>query len=169
VIPSTTKKLREARFFMAKLEHETTPLDPSHTEEAEFYFSAFLSAARSVTFVLKAEELEKYAAWSPGWLASRSAREQSLLRRFTNARNRALKCKTPPVAEDRAESMLDPYAGLPPELRFSLMDEEHKIPGYRSLKCRLMPEDAEEEVVPLCREYESLLTALVQAFMAEHT
>jgi len=169
VIPATTKKLRETRFFLAKLEREVTPLEPSHIEEAEFYFSAFLSAARSVTFVLEAEEPIKYVAWSPGWRASRSERERFLLHRFTDARNRALKRQTPSVAEDHAASVIAPYGNLPPELIFFFMEEEQPLLGYRVLKCRLMPGEPEEEVVPLCREYERLLSVLVDEFLKAHT
>ncbi len=167
MIEDTQKKLREAQFFLAHLEGEVTKPGTHRTEPAAFYFSAFLSAARSVTFVLEAEAHNEYKSWFPSWFASRSKREAFLLNRFVFARNRALKRQTPSVAEDRAASAQ--FSGkLPPELIF-FTEEEEPIPGRRVLKCRLRPKDAEEEVVPLCREYATLLSDLVRAFIeAEH-
>ena len=53
------KKLREAEFFLRHLEGAVDAhVSADNPEVAEFYFSAFLSAARSVTFTLEAESPE---------------------------------------------------------------------------------------------------------------
>jgi hypothetical protein len=163
-IPATLKKLREAQFFMSKLQHWCSCAEAGSTEEAEFYFSAFLAAARSVTNVLKAEEPEKYVAWSPNWRGARSDRERFLLQRFVDARNRALKRETPNVREDRSPNGQGHLRALPPELIFFFGEDDQSLPGVRILKCRLRPGDPEEEVLPLCIEYGKLLTQLVQDF-----
>lgn len=151
-IPATQRKLREAQFFISKLEKHECALDGGSREEAEFYFSAFLSAARSVTFVLEAEQQASYKEWSPIWRATRSDRERLLLSRFTDARNRALKRETPPVATDRSAFPPQPSDALPPELQAFFFDEDAPpVYGFRALKCRLTPDDPEEHVVPLCR------------------
>ena len=166
VIPSTQQKLREAQFFLSKLESHECTLDGSSRDESEFYLSAFLSAARSVTFVLESEQPVNYKEWSSIWRASRSERERLLLSQFTEARNRALKRETPPVETDRSAFFPQPSAALPPELLGFFFDEDAPpVYGFRALKCRLTPDDPEEHVVPLCREYEVLLSLLVRDFL----
>jgi hypothetical protein len=49
------------------------------SEEFRFYFSAFIQAARSVTWTLGNEEPEKWKAWEPKWKATRNNEEQKLL------------------------------------------------------------------------------------------
>lgn len=169
MIEATQKKLREALFFLAQLERELSFPVLNQAEGVEFYFSAFLSAARSVTFVLEAEESSKYGEWSPVWRNSRSENERRLLSRFTGARNRALKRETPKVAEDHlASSMFTSNDNLPIGVRMSLWEDDQQPMGYRVLRCRLTPDDAEEEVAPLCREYAALLSDLVRDFMEAH-
>jgi len=164
-VPLTQRKLREAQFFLSRLESQVCTPDGASSEEAEFYLSAFLSAARSVTFVLESEQPGSYKAWSVAWRASRSDRERLLLSRFTDARNRALKRETPSVATDQTAFAPAPSTSLHPELIFFFDDEPMPIYGFRALKCRLMPGDPEEHVVPLCREYETLLSTLVREFL----
>src|SRR5258706_6051871 len=119
MIEATQKKLREATFFLSHLDREGTQAMLSPAEAFEFYLSAFLSAARSVTFVLEAEEPEKYRAWSRTWRATLTESDRQLLGEFTTARNRAVKRETPTVAEDWLNSKRQhPYAGLPAEILF---------------------------------------------------
>jgi hypothetical protein len=60
-IPQTQKKLREAHFFLARQQERARGIPAP--EEFEFSLSAFLSAARSVTFALHQEKKEQYNAW----------------------------------------------------------------------------------------------------------
>ena len=60
MIEATQKKLGEAQFFFYRLLNEAQKPVRSEPEIFEFYLSAFLSAARSVTFVLQYEEKTKY-------------------------------------------------------------------------------------------------------------
>lgn len=169
VISDTKKKLREAIFFLKQLGLVVAQTD-GPLEHAEFYFSAFFSAARSVTFVLEAERPDVYTEFSDKWRAGLTVAEQSLFSRFTFARNYALKRVTPSVDLDRAKSKLDPYSGLPPELRFFFSeDEDHQMPGYRVLTGKLKPGEPTVELLPLCREYASLLERLVGDFEASHS
>ncbi len=63
-IPRTEAKLREARYFAEQL--ATTQ---SSTDVFSFNLSAFLSAGRSVTFVL-AKEFSGYDEWFAKWRRS---------------------------------------------------------------------------------------------------
>ena len=166
MIEATHKKLREARFFLDQMERELTSAGHNPVEAFEFYLSAFLSAARSVTFILEAEEQHKYPEWSRAWRETRSEKEKQMLARFTSARNRALKRETPAVAYDRtASSILYPPGSLPAEFQFIFDDDDQPFVPYRTITSRLVPDGVEEEVVPHCRKYLDLLTELVAAFL----
>lgn len=87
VIEATQKKLREAKFFLRMLTDASQQVVRNEPEAFEFYLSAFLSAARSVTFALQYEEKDKYDAWFPGWFGNRSEEDQRLLNFLKEQRN----------------------------------------------------------------------------------
>jgi hypothetical protein len=77
MIEAAQRKLREAKFFYrhladARYRHDADP------ETFRFYFSAFIGAARSVTWAMKSEESERYVAWEPLWKAQLSPEDQNL-------------------------------------------------------------------------------------------
>jgi hypothetical protein len=89
VIPKTQKKLREAEFFVRWLEREARPRIVSIDREVfDYYLSAFLSAGRSVTFVLQAEQKHSYDAWFDNWV-NNLPREESQLLKYMNDQRRA--------------------------------------------------------------------------------
>jgi hypothetical protein len=72
-IPETERKLREAAFFLPLMTAEERKAARPEPEAFGFYLSAFLSAGRSVTFVLQKEaggELV-YRPWHDAWAAHR--------------------------------------------------------------------------------------------------
>ena len=170
MIEATQKKLREVRYFLSLLEQEAHA-SGSPREPVEFLLSAFVSAARSVTFVLEAERGETYAEWSLKWRATRTDEERKLLSRFTEARNRAVKRQTPLIQEGQRLQHVQ-SAGLPPELMFFFFEDEEDKPSLlspRILLSRLRADETAEEILPLCRSYESILSALVSDFIAHHS
>jgi hypothetical protein len=80
VIPRVQKKFRETKFFFGHISQSarSTRLDHEHLE---FYLSAFLSAARSVT-----DFFESHAWWSH-WKASQSPEDLRLLNQMTKQRD----------------------------------------------------------------------------------
>ncbi len=59
--PHTRRKSVEVTFFLAQMVAETQKPEGQHNWETfGYYFSAFLSAARSVTFVLQFEDKDRY-------------------------------------------------------------------------------------------------------------
>lgn len=84
-IPSTERKLREAAYFLQRLSDKAaTPVrDP---EEVLHLLSAFLSAGRSVTFVLQVEAKEAYDSWFPAWRERLDTDEQKLLKAMNRQR-----------------------------------------------------------------------------------
>lgn len=77
-INKTQNKLLEAKFFLRCL-HDKEKTANLETKEFDFYLSAFLSAGRSVTFVLQTEQKELYESWFPKWKAAQAVQDQKLL------------------------------------------------------------------------------------------
>ena len=85
MIEATQDKLAEARFFLGQLRAEAARVVRPDPPAFGHYLSAFISAARSVPWVLQNEAKEKYGAWKPKWEAGLTNEERELLK-FTNER-----------------------------------------------------------------------------------
>jgi hypothetical protein len=82
MIERIRRKLDEARFFydhLVKKRPQAMNAFGHDPRAFRYYFSAFIQAARSVTWTLGNEEPEKWNAWEPTWRAKRSTEEQKLL------------------------------------------------------------------------------------------
>jgi hypothetical protein len=80
MIEATQDKLEESRFFLRHLRREAdraANLGEGSGAAFGHFLSAFVSAARSVPWVLHAEEKEKYDAWIERWNVTRSPRTRS--------------------------------------------------------------------------------------------
>lgn len=77
-ISKTQNKLLEAKFFFRCL-HDKEKITNLETKEFDFYLNAFLSAGRSVTFVLQTEQKKLYDSWFPKWKAAQTVQDQKLL------------------------------------------------------------------------------------------
>ena len=76
MIEATQKKLREARFFLSYLETENRRAVRNEPEAFDYFMSAFVSAARSVTFCSPGGR-ESEVRPVVRWLARRSPRRRS--------------------------------------------------------------------------------------------
>ena len=85
VIPETQRKLSEALFFFKLLYGQTQGPDYD-AEKFGYYLSAFLSATRSVTFVLQAEDKGHYDALYPAWEAGLAEADLNLWRYMNDQR-----------------------------------------------------------------------------------
>jgi hypothetical protein len=85
LIEATQDKLAEARSFLRHLKDEAGKVVRQDPAAFGHYLSAFISAARSVPWVLQHEEKAKYDAWLPTWDATLTNEERELLK-FTNER-----------------------------------------------------------------------------------
>ena len=72
MIPMTEMKLREAKFFFGHLHDTGRKSVRNEPEEFAFYLSAFLSAARAVTFALQFEDKPGYDTWFTPWCHKRA-------------------------------------------------------------------------------------------------
>jgi hypothetical protein len=84
MIERTRRKFDEARFFYGRLVKEHQRRTSRHDPSAfGYYLSAFIQAARGVTWRLGNEEPKKWKAWRPKWEKTLSDEDKKLLR-FTN-------------------------------------------------------------------------------------
>ena len=88
----TLKKLREAEFFYSAMNAEAARIMKPDPEAIEFYLSAFVTAARTVTLALQKEHKAQYDEWFPNWWATALTDSERERMDFIKAqRNSALK------------------------------------------------------------------------------
>jgi hypothetical protein len=173
MIDNTKRKLREARFFHGHLVHENRRPVRNEPEAFGFYLSAFLSAARSVTFALQKEEKSKYDNWFwPTWMATLKPEEAKIFDHMKDQRNaevketganRVLSTEYVPIHELPQERHSHPAYGFhdfsPPgaePARVGIPVSHFTIDGNPA------------EVVEVCTKHLRLLERLVQDFIGAH-
>ncbi len=172
--PRTDRKLSEAEFFLQQLtkeyerggrrsgyvsfehyEEESNKTPPAGPSQAfEYYLSAFLSSARSVTLVLQYEAKETYDAWFPGWIEKLCAGDRELFKFMNEQRVAEIhKLGVQFLMEEKAVSS-GQLAGLfeiPPVIGVS----EWHLKG---------PGDKSQDAVGVCERYLTLLVQLLREF-----
>jgi len=89
---ATLKKLREAGFFLRLLaDLSNDGLVTREPEAAEFYASAFLSAARAVPWALHKERTAAWNAWIDGWRSRLSDSDREIWKFLVDQRNKVHK------------------------------------------------------------------------------
>jgi hypothetical protein len=172
MIPETQRKLDEALFFFKHL-YKGAMGPPSNAPEFGYYLSAFLSAARSVTFVLQAEEKQHYDTWYPSWEA-RLVEDDRKLWKFMNDQrvaevhqdgadvDRAMELRTvPQIFGMQGRALVGSPIIFAPPLSPPVL-QVVPIHRFRLGKSAVDVRDA-------CGMYLDLLTALVREFIAAHT
>ncbi len=167
----TQEKLREAAFFLRRLTEASHMLVGEEAEAFPYYLSAFLSAGRSVTFALQAEEKDRYDAWFPGWAGRQTKEAQDLFEFMKGQRNVVLKrgradvtyslqfvpiVKAHPAERRQALALqwFGPLGVLPPAI------------GRRVRHFQLS--GTPSEVSQTCTRYLELLESLVADFLGAH-
>jgi hypothetical protein len=170
MIDATQKKLREARFFAQMLGKVNRQPGGNEPEEFEFYLSAFLSAARAVTFTLQYEEKDKYDAWSPAWFSSRGLEDQALLKDMITHRNAVQKRGGTETDQDWV------YIPMMPVTQIRMENREHPAYGFHWYGPTATPPPAfgtlvysfkgsGGEVISDCERYLTILDSLVREFI----
>src|SRR6266852_792518 len=113
--PTIPTKLREAKFFLGHMMQSARSTRLEH-EHFEFYLSAFLSAARSVTsFFEKKNQPKHVKVWWSQWKKDRSPDDLRLLKRMTKQRDNEVHEAGADVAhrlEDVPLSKIETASGL---------------------------------------------------------
>ena len=176
MIEEPRRKLREARFFHQNLMNLRHGKSPTYEPEAfGFYFSAFISAARSVLWVLHHEEETKWEAWKPGWEATLNDEERKFLS-FTN------QLRIAEVHLSGAETIVE-WEEVD-ELLGRNLDLERQHPAYGmhhssqpgfSVTAKVMrrayyleQEDIKEEVTVIGERYLNFLENVIEGFEQAH-
>jgi hypothetical protein len=174
----TRQKLDEATYFLQRVEEHYFDALEDDGRPLIYYISAFVSAARSVTWIMKSE----YGG-GDGWKAWYDARrpgaeDVALLRKFTDARNRSQKIAPLQVGirlyaspeGDRSSHRSDDSAPNPKLQRYRITIQEVDPPSGHprsmeavldSIECSVS-ELGEEDLLRACRRYLELLTRLVR-------
>jgi hypothetical protein len=93
----TRRKLDEAAFFLKKVLEFLVKGGPSAPPELEYFASAYISAARAVTWIMKSEfgSRPEWQVWWDQTIASLTEDESQVFRRIRDLRNDDL--KTTPI------------------------------------------------------------------------
>jgi hypothetical protein len=91
MLERTHKKLREAQFFLGLLNAEDSKVLGRQSEIVDFYLSAFLSAARSVTFAMSKDHGAGTENWTTDWIGRLPGQDGNLMDFFVHQRNKIQK------------------------------------------------------------------------------
>jgi hypothetical protein len=173
MIEATHRKLREARFFHRHLMDLRHGRSATYEPEAfGFYFNAFISAARSVTWVLENEEKDTWEAWKPTWEATFTDEEWKFLKLTNKLRIAAVKLSGVKTIVEWEEVAID-------EL-LSITNRERQHPAYgmhqssqpgSSVSAKVMrrayyleQKNGKEEMTEIGERYLNFLEKVVQEF-----
>jgi len=175
----TRGKLNEAKFFLQELEK-----DYMKHPECDYYLSAFFSSARSVAWVMR-NEYDSVEGWEAWYDARKPTSDEELLLTIAN-RIRVRTTKKGPLetrgqiaihvppqpAIRKLEQGLKELAGKPLKVAFrplrsedsravAVGEESVQFTGRLEKVYRVLDEFPDDDILELCREYVSVLEALV--------
>jgi hypothetical protein len=171
MIEAAQRKLREASFFYGHLVSEQNRRG-SDPEAFRFYFSAFIEAARSLTWAMKAEETDKYLTWETVWKEQLTAEEIKLEKITNDLRIKEVKRLGADIIVEMEEiAVVEMFA----EPGFHAVYRQHTSgpPGVEQIKTKrpkfyFEHEDGKADLTVLCKEYLAYLEKKVGAFLAAH-
>ncbi len=125
-LSKTRNKLKEARFFLEKLREKNVKVP-----DINFYLSAFISAARSVLWIMRAE-YKDVAGWKEWYDSIKpSSSEKKFLKGMTEIRNRSI--KEEPLQLYGSVSVIIPKESQTEELKQWII-KQHKNRQVLSIK-----------------------------------
>lgn len=158
-------KFREAQYFLAGMRERDGVARLDRMEEFGYYLSAFLSAARSVSFVLRKENPEHYESLRDAWLGGLDPVSRALSDDMVEHRNAAQKQGRVPF---RQEIQFVPWLSASESrasairlIRPFMYDGDARV-GLAVY--RLEVGDTERPAVEACESYLSALERLVVLF-----
>jgi hypothetical protein len=174
MIEATRRKQGEARFFYGHLVKERQHFrhDPA---AFRYYFSAFIQAARSITWRLGNEEPEKWEAWKPKWERTLSAEDKKLMTFTNKLRREEVHVGGTEPSVELEEVALDELLrseGVEP-WRQAYGMPRRSLPGSPPPKVfrpayYFEQEDGKQEVTALCERYLVFLEKMLNDFCADN-
>jgi hypothetical protein len=177
MIEATRRKFDEARFFYGHLVKERQQSFRFDPREFRFYFSAFIQAARSVTWTLGNEEPEKWKAWEPKWKDTRSNEEQKLLDLTNELRldeakrggaNALVEWEVVALHELLRSGDVEPWRQHPAYGHHVFAPPGTPPPQVRRPAYYFEQEDGKQEVTAVCQRYLDFLEKTLKDFCADH-
>jgi hypothetical protein len=172
MIELTRKKLREAQFFLGHLAAEQPRAIKPGGEAADFYLSAFLSAARAVPWTLKNERTSEWNAWHhEHWFVPMTAEDGKLWDFFVEQRNKVQKQGGPDIEfATTTVSLMDSQMKLSQQSGGSI--HYSGIPGTPlptfQVSERRFSIEPDTPMVDVCQRFMALLRRLVSEFERDH-
>jgi hypothetical protein len=175
LIEAAQYKLAEARFFLRQLQDEAAKVVRQDAAAFGHYLSAFVSAARSVPWVLQNEKKAKYDAWLPKW-DDRLTNEERELLKFTNER------RVDETKRKGAETSINwKYISIHelPTEQYRMFEGSAQVPPLTLKDARLSPPAVgfpvhrfehgdQPKVLETCKSYLAYLEKFVEAFVKTH-
>jgi hypothetical protein len=184
ILKNTKAKLDEARFFLRHLQQYRSAAVSGNPWKADgqafaYYLSAFVSAARSVTWLLQTEEREKYDAWLGAWeergrsWAEANGVDIDRVLKLTNKMrvdviHREGQVKTR-IETEMVPVTLSSWENNQYQINIVLLGLSPEDAVPRTSSETLYIEGTDQEVVKLCEQYVSYLEALLHDFEREHS
>jgi hypothetical protein len=167
-LPNVDKKLAEARFFLSKMsEQEKRAFGDK--EPFDFYLSAFLSAARTVDYRLRHEQMTLYPPWRTNtWDTLISPAEKGLMKYLADERAaevhqsgsaRVQKTEDIPVGDSYSDSSGTLYVFAPPGTPPAIV---HKPAYFFTI------DGTDRKATETCAKYLGLLDRMVAKFKADN-
>lgn len=168
MIERTKDQLEEARFFLHHLQDERAkharPNKPP-LAHFRFYLSAFLSAARSVRWVLQSEE-KKYDAWCGSWNERVTETENAVFKLITEMRNSSVKRGHVEMTSRMEEVPI--RESYNPDFQYY----QRNASGFQAWTVREVQYvdllGTKHDVVAVCEQYVDVLTRMVDDFEKKH-
>jgi len=135
-----------------------------------FYFSAFIGAARSVTWTMRSEEPARYAAWEPRWTAQLSP-EDKIIEKMTNERQldevKRRRADVPATFEEMTASELMKEMGGDPAFLDKIYPGQSKMKSGRP-RYFFENDIGKGDLLMLAKHYLDYLERKVGSFLAAH-
>ena len=167
---ATRKKLREAAFFLRLLAGVSKPLVMSpEPEAAEFYLSAFLSAARAVPLALKKERTAEWNAWNhEHWFALLSESDGKLWDFFVEQRNKVHKEGGPEITVTVTPISLMEFMRQTPNIFIHTGVPGTPHPTFTAL-ARSFTARPGQTLAEACQPFFDLVSRMVEEFERAHS
>jgi hypothetical protein len=169
MLGATQRKLREAQFFYRHL-LDVQQGKRNEPEAFSFFFSAFIQAARNVTWVMGSEGKNKYDVWKPLWERELTEEEKKLEKltnelRLDETKRRGAEIIVEPEEVETYELLrnFEIQMGRPAYL-MEAQPGSIVTPKFYRPAHYLETEDGKAKVTEICKRYLDFLEKKVAAF-----
>jgi len=158
------KKLREAKFFLSHMSNTTSTIvqEPEHLK---FYLSAFISAARSVTFTMQKENKDLYDQLFPNGNFQLNKDDEKICKFMVDCRDEVVK-RTGEINSKNIPDEIEINCEYRDKSSIITVASPPGVPPVKQLKPRYywLRDDKDYDVIDDCRRYVGILERIVDRF-----